>query len=164
MLASTIFDFESCAPTFNNIKLLTSFAGSPKVSASVPPYSAYLLLTSSMNSKLNFRTLLLILHLVYNTMGQRKSGLVGYCTLMTSRSCLLARALELQAMLHVCQEWSVRNCMQINTHTEDKSHGFFRDPLPPKGPWWPAPTCPNPTSLSHPRTLPNFFPLLLPHY
>ena len=90
MLASTKFDLESCTPTFKNIKLLTSFACSLKVGTSVPLYSAYLLLTSSMNSKLNFPTLLLILHLVYNTMGQHKSGLVVYCTLMTSRSCPLA--------------------------------------------------------------------------
>jgi len=39
-----------------------------------------------------FCTLSLIMHLVYNTMRPRKSGLVGYCTLMTSRSCLLAHA------------------------------------------------------------------------
>jgi len=85
---------ESCTPIFKNTKLLTSFAGSLKVAASVPPYSAYLLLTraSSMNSKLNSPTLSLILHLVYKTMGQRKSGLVGYRMLMTSRSCPLSRA------------------------------------------------------------------------
>ena len=84
---------ESCTPTFKDIKLLTSFAGSLQVAASVPPpYSEYLLLTSSMNRKLNLPTLLLILHLVYSTMVQRKFGLVGYCTLMTSRSCSLARA------------------------------------------------------------------------
>ena len=33
-----------------------------------------------MNSKLNFPTLLLTLHLGFNTMEQRKFGLVGYCT------------------------------------------------------------------------------------
>jgi len=54
--------------------------GSLKVESSAPPYSAYLLLTLSMNSKPNFSTLLLILHLVSNTMEQRKFGLVGYCT------------------------------------------------------------------------------------
>ena len=54
--------------------------GSLKVAASAPPYSAYLLLNLSMNSKLNFPTLLLILHLVSNTMEQRKFGLLGYCT------------------------------------------------------------------------------------
>ena len=32
---------------------------------------------------------------------------------------------ELQAMLHVCQEWSIRNRMQITTVTENKSHGFL---------------------------------------
>jgi len=42
----------------------------------LPPYSAYLLLTLSINSP----TLFLILHLVYNTMKQRKFVLVGYCT------------------------------------------------------------------------------------
>jgi len=162
MLASTIFDFESCAPTFKNIKLLTSFAGSPKVAASVPPYLAYLLLTSSITSKLNSLTLLLILHLVYNTMGQRKSGLVGYCTLM-NLTLMSTCPRALQAMLYVCQEWSVRNCMQINTQ-KTKSHGFLRDPLPPKNPWWPAPTRPNPTPFPHPSTLPNLLPLRLPHY
>jgi len=70
VLALTIFDFESCTPTFKNVKQLTSSTGSLKVADSVPPYSAYLLLTLSMNSKLNLPTLLLILHLVYNTMGQ----------------------------------------------------------------------------------------------
>jgi len=34
---------------------------------------------------------------------------------------------ELQAMLHVCQEWSVRNCMQINTQ-KTKIMPFFETP------------------------------------
>jgi len=92
VLALKLFDFESCTPTFKNIKLLTSSRGSMKVPAPVSPYSAYLLPTSPMNSKLNSSTLLLILHLAYNTMGQRKFGLVGYCTMMTSHSCPPARA------------------------------------------------------------------------
>jgi len=49
-------------------------------------------------------------------------------------------------------------------HTEDKSHGFLRDPLPPQGTQWPALIQPNPAPLPHPRALPNLFPLLLSHY
>jgi len=37
VLASTIFDFEFCTPTFKNIKQLTSSEGSLKVAASAPP-------------------------------------------------------------------------------------------------------------------------------
>jgi len=46
-------------------------------------------------------------------------------------------------------------------HTEDNSHGILRDPLPSKGPWWPAPTPgrPNPTP-----SIPNLRPSLLLHY
>ena len=62
-----------------------------RAAASVPPYSAYLLPTSPMNSKLHSTMPLLILHLAYHIMGQRKFGLVDYFTLMTSRSCPLAR-------------------------------------------------------------------------
>ena len=51
-------------------------------------------------------------------------------------------------------EMEYRNRIQIN-----KSHGFLRDSLPPEGPWWTAPTRPNPTPLPHPRTLPNLLPL-----
>ena len=75
-----------------HIKMLTFSEGSLKVTASAPPYSAYLLLTLSMNSKLNFPMLLLILHLVSNATEQRKFGLVGYCMQMISRSCPPARA------------------------------------------------------------------------
>jgi len=82
-------------------------------------FGIFVVLTSSINFKQNSPKLLLILHLVYNTMGQRKFGLVGYCTLMTSRSCPLA-----QAMSHVCQEWSVRNRMQISTQ-KTKVMAFF---------------------------------------
>jgi len=67
-------------PTFKNIKQLTFSDGFLKVAASAPPHSAYLLLTLSMNFKLNFPTMLFILHLVSNTMEQRKFGLMCYCT------------------------------------------------------------------------------------
>ena len=56
-------------PNIQEHQTVDILAGSPKVAALVPPYSAYLLLTSSMNFELNSPTLLLILHLVYNTMG-----------------------------------------------------------------------------------------------
>ena len=36
VLASTIFDFEFCTPTFKNIKQLTSSEASLKVAASAP--------------------------------------------------------------------------------------------------------------------------------
>jgi len=89
-----------------------------------------------MNSKLNFPTLLLILHLACNTMGQRKFVLVGCCTLMTSRSCPPARA-------HVtCLPGMECPKSYADQHTENKSHGFLRDPLPPQCSWWPAPTRP----------------------
>jgi len=42
--------------------------------------------------KLNCPTPLLVLPLAHNTLGQCKSGLVGYFTLMTSRSCACTRA------------------------------------------------------------------------
>jgi len=63
-----------------NIKQLTSSAGSLKIAVSVPFCSVYLLLTSSMNSKLNPPTLLLTLNLVYDTMRQRRGefGFVGH--------------------------------------------------------------------------------------
>jgi len=67
-----------------------------------------------MNSKLNSPTPLLILPLTHNTLGQRRlwnGGLLDIddLTLMSPYP------RELQAMLHVCQEWSVRNRMQIKT-------------------------------------------------
>jgi len=51
---------------------------------------------------------------------------------------------ELQAMLHVCQEWSVRNCMQINTQ-KTKVMAFFETPSLQKargGQHRPRPTLP----------------------
>ena len=143
VLASTIFDFESCTPTFKNIKHLTSSAGSLKVAASVPPYSAYLLLTLSMNSKLNPPTLLLILHLVYNT---KKTTQIWICGFLYVDDLALMSTCprELQAMLHVCQEWSVRNRMQINTQ-KTKVMAFFETPSLHKargGQHRPGPTLP----------------------
>ena len=89
--ALTLFGFEFFTQIFENIKLLTFSAPSLKVVASVPSYSAYLLLTSSTNSKLNSPTQLLILPLAYNTLGQHKYGFVDSLTLMTLRSCPPAR-------------------------------------------------------------------------
>ena len=80
-----------------------------------------------MNSKLNPPTLLLILHLVYNTMGQRKFGLVGNCTLMTSRSCPLARA-----RCKPCYMSARNGVFEIvcrSTHTRQKS--WLSSRLPP---------------------------------
>jgi len=103
----------------------------------------------------------IILHLACNTMGQRKFGLVGCCTLMTSRSCPPART-----NCKPCYMSARKECPKsyANQHTEDKSHSFLRDPLPPQGSRWPAQTRPNPAPLPHPRALPNLLPLLLPHY
>ena len=82
-----------------------------------------------MNSKLNSPTPLFILHLVYNTMVQRKFGFRGHFTLMTSRSCPPART-SCKAMLHVFQEWSVRSRLQINTQ-KTKVMAFFETPSLP---------------------------------
>jgi len=85
--ALTLLGFEFFTPIFENITMSTSSAASLKVVASALPYLAYLLLTSSTNSKLNSPTQLLILPLAYNTPGQRKYGLVDSFTLMTLHSC-----------------------------------------------------------------------------
>jgi len=61
---------------------------------------------------------------------------------------------ELQAMLHVCQEWSFRNRMQINTQ-KTKVMAFFEIPSLQKargGQHRPGPTLP---PLPHPRSQPH---------
>jgi len=55
-------------------------------------------------------------------MGQRKFGLV-----IDDLALMSTCPRELQAMLHVCQEWSVGNRMQINTQ-KTKVMVFFETP------------------------------------
>jgi len=81
-----------------------------------------LLLTSSMNSKLNPPTLLSILLLVYNTIGG-----IGGLLYVDDLALMSTSPRELQAMLNVCQEWSFRNHMQINTQ-KTKVMAFFKTP------------------------------------
>ena len=108
VFASTIFDFKFCTPTFKNIKQLTSSAGSLEVAASVTPYSANFVadLIYELQTKFPHAVITLAPDLQHNgTMRIWIGGLlyVDDLALMSTR--------ELQAVLHVCQEWSVGNCM-----------------------------------------------------
>ena len=78
---------------------------------------AYLLLTLSTNSKLNFPTLLLILHLVSNTMEQHKFEFGGL---------LYVDDLELMSTcLRTCLSGMEYSQSHVDQHTENKSHGFL---------------------------------------
>jgi len=67
---------------------------------------------------------------------------------------------ELQAMLHVCQHWSIRNRMQINT---GKKKWPTSKPLPSSTPGGTTLARPNHAPLSRLLTLPNLRPSLVPY-
>jgi len=125
-LVLRLFDFKSCTPTFENIKLLTSSECSHLSPTQFGVFAANLI--HELQTKFPYAAVNLAPGLQHNETTQIWiCGQLYVDDLALMSTCQCPRELQTNGMLNVCQKWSVRNRMQIN-RKKTKVMAFFETP------------------------------------